>query len=144
MVTETELRRQATLTRQLRRTIAEVYGQPVDVKYIIYFQNYRAFVNGDRPRLESKVLKEVHPHLLEYSLEMCYTSIESACADDDDEWVGLRETIKHGLLARKSVYVDDDPIALYTIDYLEVTELYDKCVLELERPHEAEHSVRRL
>jgi len=135
---EIELRRQCRLTRETKMKLNKMYDKPIEVIYLIYYNQYRTIINGNHPRIESKTLDNSRPYFLKYSLETCYTSNELLANIGDVE--GLSETIKHGLLAQKSIYVRDGLLTLYTLEYIEVTELYDKCILELEQPDDADES----
>jgi len=134
---EIEIRRQLRLTPNLNRNFQKHF-HVIKTVYIIFFKEYRAFVNYN-PHIESKTVEKTYPIFFDCSLEVCYVSNETT-----ESLAKLDEIIKHGNLVRKTVYVSMGLLTLYTLEHLEVTGSYDKCVLELEQPENATEQLKQL
>jgi len=134
---EIEIRRKLRLTPNLNRNIRKHF-KAIKTVYIIFFKELRAFVNYN-PHIECKILERTYPIFFEYSLEICYVSTETT-----ESMVQLNKIIKHGNLVRKTVYISKGLLTLYTLEHLEVTGSYDKCVLELEQPEKAPEHLKQL
>jgi len=139
MSKEIEIRRQLRLTSELRKLIRSMWKDPIKIEFMICYEQNRVFINQN-PRIERKTLEFSRPLLLDkIYLEICYDSIETNETIDK-----LTDALKYGILVRKTTYVQLHLLTMYTLEYLETTELYDKCVLELEQPNKASDYIKQL
>lgn len=137
---ECEVRRRSYLTVAVMKKLRRL--KPIETYFIIYWNDLRAYVNCNNPRIEKKTLLKTKPIFLNWTtLEICYESQEEIMSSSM-----LYDIIKNGLLVKKSVYLKEDGFILYTLENIEVNihSLQNKCVIELENPSTADDSSRNL
>lgn len=138
---EYEIRRRGPLTPAVVKGLHKL--KLVETHFIIYWNDLRAIINCDNPRIEKKTLLETKPIFLNLTtIEICYKSQEETVS-----MLVLYDMLKNGIIVKKNVYMKKDGFILYTLENMELDingGHQNKCLIELENPSSTNDSLKNL